>query len=300
MTGSSFDGDRVYRQEGITPGERYLKDLCDRTFLSLWSYPGLYRDQGKTSREADGKELADLLVVFENDIIIFSDKHCDFPGTGDVDVDWARWFRNSVLGGASQVWGAERWLRAHPERVFTDRKCSKPFPVPIPRGTAARFHRIVVAHGSSQRCAQFFGGDSSWSCMIAPRIIGNQHLLRSSEGGLPFQVGQLDPSRGFVHVLDDTALWVLLTSLDTVGDFLRYLRRKEDFISSGRLAAAAGEEDLLAYYLENVGPDGGHDFVARFGKITAQRQPDSTLAASHKNSFTSELPHSFASLGSIF
>ncbi len=66
------------RAIGITPSERYLKYLCDRSFLSLWSYPGVYRDQGVTSVRRIGKELCDMLVVFENHIIIFSDKYCEF------------------------------------------------------------------------------------------------------------------------------------------------------------------------------------------------------------------------------
>jgi len=100
--------------------------------------------------------------------------------------------------------------------------------------------------------------------MIAPQIVGRQHVLPSSKGGRPFFVGQLDPARGYVHVLDDVSLLVLLTTLDTAPDFVRYLRRKEAFVASG-LAYATGEEDLLAFYLKNIGPDGGHDFVAPEG-----------------------------------
>lgn len=36
----------IQRVEGVTPAERYLSYLCDRSFLSLWSYAGVYRDQG--------------------------------------------------------------------------------------------------------------------------------------------------------------------------------------------------------------------------------------------------------------
>jgi hypothetical protein len=60
----------IVRSEGVTETERYLKRLCDRSFLSLWSYSGVFRDQGRTDGKGDGKEVADLLVVFENHIII--------------------------------------------------------------------------------------------------------------------------------------------------------------------------------------------------------------------------------------
>ena len=80
------------RMEGITPGEKYLKLLCDRTFLSLWSYPGLFRNQG-VRKQGIGKELCDLLVVFENHVIIFSDKDCEFPNSGVIETDWDRWLK---------------------------------------------------------------------------------------------------------------------------------------------------------------------------------------------------------------
>jgi len=247
--------ERVDRRSGATPAERYLSDLCEHTFLSVWSYTGLYRDQGKSSALGVGKELADLLVVFENDVIVFSDKHCEFPDTGDIAIDWSRWFRRSVLKSAQQVWGAERWLRSYPDRVFLDPECTKRFPMAIPATDDVRFHRIVVAHGSSRRCAEHFGGGSSGSFMIVPAIVRDAHLR------MPFTVGLLDPTKPYVHVLDDTALWTLLTTLDTVSDFVAYLARKERFIQSGRLITAAGEEDLLAFYLRHMGPDGMHDFV---------------------------------------
>ena len=41
-------GRGISRADGITKSERYLGTLCDRTFLSLWSYPGVYWDQGRS------------------------------------------------------------------------------------------------------------------------------------------------------------------------------------------------------------------------------------------------------------
>lgn len=97
--------------------------------------------------------------------------------------------------------------------------------------------------------------------MVSSRVIGDDHALGRKAGGMPFMVGQVDPARGYVHVLDDMTLDVLLRTLDTVADFTAYLAKKEQFIQGGRSLAAAGEEDLLAYYLTHVNADGDHDFV---------------------------------------
>lgn len=101
----------------------------------------------------------------------------------------------------------------------------------------------------------------SGSLMIAPRVIGSMHT-KSDEGGCqPFTIGQIDPKKGYVHVFDDTSLNIVMETLDTITDFVMYLTKKERFIQSGQLVWAAGEEDLLAYYLKDINNDGEHDFI---------------------------------------
>lgn len=210
------------RIEGVTAAERYLKRLCDHSSLSLWSYSGIYRDQD-VGRNREGKEVCDLLVVFENHILIFSDKDCAFPDTGNLRLDWSRWFRRAVWESAGQVWGAERWVRTYPDRLFTDRKCTQRFPIDLPKPSDAIFHRIVVAHDVSPRWKREHGG--SGSLMITPHRIGKMHYDPLVSDLMPFAVGDLDPTKGFVHVFDDTSLEVVMRTLDTVTDFIHYLSK---------------------------------------------------------------------------
>lgn len=239
----------VEKQSGVTSAERYLGQLCRRTFLSLWSYPGVYRDQGNASG-GHGKEIADLLVVFGDDVVVFSDKDIVLSETGDLALAWRRWYRRAVEEGAQQVWGAARWVQTYPERVFLDRACSVPFPYPLPKPPDARYHCVVVAHGASKRCASEFGGSGSlmWVPPDSPTV------------GKPFVLTDLDPGKPFVHVLDDTALAIVMRECDTISDFVAYLRKKEGFLRSGKFVTASGEEDLLAYYLTHMNSEGEHDF----------------------------------------
>ena len=142
------------KSSGTTPTEKYLVALCEKAFLRLWSYPNLFRDQG------DGKELCDVLIVFDRDIIIFSDKSCTYPDSGDEVEDWTRWFRRSIRDSARQVLGAERWIRHHPNRIFLDPGCTQPLSIDLPSSEEMRLHRVVVARGAGKRCSAFFGGDS--------------------------------------------------------------------------------------------------------------------------------------------
>ena len=52
------------RGRSVNNTEKDLSDLCDFAFLKLWSFPNPYKEPGK--------ELCDILVIFDNNIIIFS------------------------------------------------------------------------------------------------------------------------------------------------------------------------------------------------------------------------------------
>ncbi len=251
--------DKIIRSNGLTESERFLQKLCEKSFLRLWSYPGVYRDQSSGRGSKGGKEICDLLVVFENHIIIFSDKNIAFPNTGNLDIDWSRWVRRAVLDSGEQLYGAERWIRKHPDRIFIDKECKQFFPIDLPEISSVKIHRIVVANGAAERCKQELGG--SGSLMIFSSITGNDHFLPRDKGGVPFAVGQLDPKRGLIHIFDETTIEILLTTLDTISDFLSYLEKKEQLYKRMLAVNAAGEEELLAYYLRNLSDDGEHDFI---------------------------------------
>jgi hypothetical protein len=249
----------IHRRDGTTSAERYLKQLCDRSFLSLWSYSGVYRDQFDSPTAKIGKEVCDLLVVFQNHIIIFSDKDCVYPDGNDKELNWRRWYKRAVKKSADQIWGAERWIKSNPQRIFLDPSCTQPFPYPLPDHTTAIFHRIIVAHGASEKCQALFGG--SGSLMMDSTMIGSVHTASVTEGIRPFTIGQVDPAKGYVHVFDDTSLEIVMRTLDTITDFVQYLTKKERFMTSDRAIFIAGEEELLAYYLRDIDANKEHDFI---------------------------------------
>lgn len=246
-----------HEYQELTPSEKYLTRLCKDTFLNMWAWPHVYRHQKWNG--GPGKEVCDLLVVFDSNIIIFSDKHCDFPDTGNTVLDWCRWFKKAIYQSAQQIWGAERWIRQYPDKLFLNKECSRPFPIPLPKTNVAKFHRIVVAHGSYSRSIKELGG--SGSLMINPEILNCEHFDSQSYNVLPFTIGRLDEKYGFVHIIDDVTLYVLLKTVDIIIDFVNYLEKKEQLFESGYLGTAAGEEDILAYYLQKVNAQGEHDFV---------------------------------------
>ncbi len=227
----------IQKSSGLTKSERYLAALCERTFLSLWSYPNTHY--------APGKELCDVLAICGDDIILFSDKHRPLTTVGPPEVAWGRWYRKAVLGAVRQLKGAKRRLLSAPKAVFLDADCVTPLPIEMPAPDRARFHLVVVARGAKQACQRHFDGRGS--LMLMPGRLS----LDESGGGSPFAVGMM-VGPDVVHVLDDANLGIVLKELDTIADLASYLQAKEKLVREGRLFSAASEEDLLARYLTNL------------------------------------------------
>lgn len=244
---------------GKTDSESKLLQLARRSMLSLWSIPGPYTDEG-LMRSGSGKELCDLMVIFGDDVLLFSDKDCAFPQHADIRVAWSRWYRRAIVKSAKQLAGALGALRRPTTRIFADAACTKLVPLALPDPTRMRVHLIAVAHGSNEAAERYwknYGGaeGSSGSLMLNTELVGTDHEQA------PFQIGwPLGPGQ-FVHVFDDITLSVLMRELDTVADFTVYLSKKvELFQNSGCQFMIPGEEDLVTAYLTNLGKDGTSQF----------------------------------------
>jgi hypothetical protein len=202
----------------MNKAEELVNKLCTKSFLSLWSYPN---PQGKDS----GKELCDILVVCEPDVIIFSVKEIGLTNSGDVSVDWKRWLKRAIEDSAKQIYGAERWIKQAKNVIKRDGKRGLPFP----DVTTRRTHRVAVALGGEEEVPLYFG----------------------------------DLGRGFVHVFGEVSLEVVMNELDTITDFVNYLRDKEDLYHKGvKITFIGGEEDLLALYLQQ-----GRSFPVKWDAI---------------------------------
>lgn len=234
--------------DGTTPSERALASLARKAFLTLWSYPNVFTDEGRANGKGDGKELCDFLVVFGNDVLLFSDKDCAYQSNADVAIGWSRWYRSAIDKSARQLAGAEKFIKAHPRRVFLDKACQSPLPIELPDVSVARYYLIAVTRGAHFPARQFFGRGSSGSVMLFNHLVG-----KAEHAKMPFRVGFPLESRRFVHVLDEITLDLLLQELDTVPDLVGYLRKKEEFLQQpGVIVSVPGEEELLARYMSTM------------------------------------------------
>jgi hypothetical protein len=234
---------RITKSEGLTPTERFLSELCDGTFLKLWCYPNPYK--------GDGKELCDLLAVFEDHVFLFFDRESrkfDRAGT-DTLLTWERWKKEAVEKQILTSSGAKKYVSQYPDQIYLDAKRSTPFPIKVP-SNKPRIHKIIVAHGAAEACKKFSSANVSGSLAVTYGDFGKSYPF-------PFMVdlGRSDP----VHIFDSHNLEIIFSELDTFYDLVSYLTSKETAIEQLSYLAYCGEEDLLAHYFLNF--DGQNYFV---------------------------------------
>jgi hypothetical protein len=192
-------------EQAVTDSEQFVYNVCQKSFLSLWSYVNpLGRDPGK--------ELCDILIVCDPDVIVISVKGIALSNSGNVAVNWARWERRAVAGSIRQIEGAIRYL----DKVTQVTKKDGTTGLPLPALNRRVYHRVAVACGGR----------------------GEVPITSSTESEKPM-----------VHVFDEKSFFLILRNLDTVSDFVRYLADKENFLERAIALIDGGEENLLAAYL---------------------------------------------------
>jgi hypothetical protein len=242
----------IIKGSGVTPSEKYLAHLAEKTFLNLWSYPNVFIDKKQNGRGV-GKELCDLLIVCGRNVFVFSDKHVGWP-YGDVHVAWQRWFKRAIKKSVDQIRGAERWIQQFPDRIFSDPECTCRLPIQLPRPEEIELHGIVVANGAMRACQEYFGR-SPGTLLIRSALRDEDHINPRAAKYLPFTIGDVDTGGAYIHVVNEVTLDIAMKELDTVTDLAQYLSKKALFIRSGRLLQAEGEEDLIAYFMTHMDGD---------------------------------------------
>ena len=152
--------------------EELVYQICRHSFLSLWSYMN-------PRKKPEGKELCDVLVVCEPDVIIFSVKQIKLANSSKPRIDAERWRRRAIDESCKQIYGAERVLRQSTHVV----KHNNNLGVLLPNASDLRIHRIAVALGGERQVSLPFG----------------------------------DFGKGFIHVMDEGSFLALLRAGYNIG-----------------------------------------------------------------------------------
>jgi hypothetical protein len=230
----------IKKSTGQTTTERFLANLCENTFLGLWSYPNTVKD--------DKKEFCDLLAIFEDHMFIFFDREKIIKNDflEKTDIAWNRWYKSVIEAQKKTCHGAERYIRNR-RKLFLDTELDQIFPIEFDPNNI-KIHKILIAHGAKEACKMISSSNINGSLCVSYKN------LNSDDKGFnfPFTI-DIDRSNP-VHVFDSHNLPILLSELDTFSDFKNYIVEKEIAIKKYQFLAYCGEEDLLAHFFLNFDP----------------------------------------------
>lgn len=191
-------------QAPLNRSEAFVLEVCQKSFLAPWCY--------NNPRAKPGKELCDILVVCDPDIIIVSVKEITFSENTDFQVAHDRWERKAVDASVNQIYGAEGWLKNATQVIRPDGTLGLMLPPPETR----RLHRIAVALGDK-----------------------GQAITSSGDFG-----------EGFVHVMGEDSFREVLSELNTITDLTDYFIAKERLAESKtRIVCGGPESNMLGWYL---------------------------------------------------
>ncbi len=233
---------KIERGISVNTTEKTLSDLCDLAFLKLWSFPNPYKELWK--------ELCDVLVVFDNNIIVFSVKNIKYNENKGL-AGWQRWKRKAIDESITQINGAEKWIKNHPDQIYLNKNCNTI--IPINSKMKFKIYRIVVAHGISDSIANIPGNTSG---SLGIKYSDNNHFE-------DVQYFVELPKSPIYHILDSANLEILLKELDTITDFISYLKEKEKAIKLSKIVTYTGEEDVMGQYLRTIEPETGKHYILK-------------------------------------
>lgn len=181
--------------------EEAVHALARRSFLADWCY--------LNPRLPDGRELCDLLVVFDDIATIWQIKDLKLDAEG-------RYKTSEVEKNLRQLSGARRQLVDLGRRIDLEN----------PRRGRERFYPPITKQ--IYLISVFFGDPEE-----------------------PFSFVEAVKNHT-VHVFTRLFTEIILHELDTIADFVDYLREKEWLVARDKtITILGGEEELLAFYLLN-------------------------------------------------
>lgn len=157
-----------------------------------------------------GKELCDVIIICGKDIVLISVKEININLTDNYDVDYNRWNTRAIEDSVKQLNGAERFLKS--VSSFKLKGSEEEIELPIEKN----LYKIALAIGGRGK----------------------------------FPIPESIRNNGYVNIMDEVSFHSITLELDTVTDFISYLREKQTKLSNVYFTGN-GEEDLLAYYLFN-------------------------------------------------
>lgn len=233
---------KAFFNEGENESEKLTFRLARSAFLGPWAVanPHWNANESFLERPIAPKELCDLLVLFGDDAILFSDKQSQLNPSIEPTLAWERWSRATIFGSIKQISGAVRRLN-YSRKIYIDKNCV----IPITWIEGIRSLSAVLVASRSNNLARNREADNFRLRIEYKRKVYED---RSKIGTSP---GFLFVADTPTHIFDQTTLSELVEIFDTPRDFLSYLKWREKFFTQSRKDIfAESEMSITSLYLQ--------------------------------------------------
>ena len=139
-----------------------------------------------------GKELCDVIIICGKDIVLISVKEININLTDNYCVDYNRWNTRAIEDTVKQLNGAERFLKA----VSSFKLKGSAEEIELP--TEKNFYKIALVIGGKGK----------------------------------FPIPESIQNNGYVNIMDEVSFHSIILELDTITDFISYLREKQIKLSN--------------------------------------------------------------------
>jgi len=191
-------------QKGLE-GEKFVQNLACKSFLTDWCY--------LNPKWPNGKEMCDLLVVFDSVAIIWQIKNVKLGKDNSYN-------KSEIEKNSKQLLGARRHL----------------------------FHlKKALTLENPRRGRESFKPEKIKEVFLISVMLGDKEDM--------YYLHEVQNGHN-IHIFSNDFTEIILRELNTISDFLEYLRSKELlYRQNSVMAITGGEEELLAIYLS-----GGRSF----------------------------------------
>lgn len=177
-------------------GEEAVNTISFNTYLKYWCFPNPKDELG------DKKEICDLLIIFQKNLIIISVKNYSFNG------NYQRYFNSTLKKAVAQINGAERKL----------------------------FNKSSKIQFNHPETGSFVFNPDDYDSVH--RIIININTIPLFHPG-----GLVTKNQEFAHVFNWSSFLGVVTELNTIPDFIEYLKAREIAFKNKVFIMMLGKEE---------------------------------------------------------
>lgn len=219
-------------------GEDFVNGIAFNSFMAYWCYPSPKDENG------DKKEICDLLILFDSNLIMISVKNYEFKDF------YSRYFRRTIEKAIKQIYGAERKLLKNDRDIFIkhpDREIER-----FPKEKIRNVYRIIINLGEGVRFYPF-----------NKETKDDEFITLLDKEAFQTIVRELDTIPDFLEYLSKRELLFVAKSVtilpgaeddfpaETAQQFFEYAQKQFTANEKQSILISGTEHDILAHYLKN-------------------------------------------------